>query len=205
MTEKLSLRRVAQIISATLSIAVLLAIVVMVSKTNAQDSYTGQWIIDTGRTTNQFHATFSYRSGKQGRGNSMSGFMIDPQRLQGLTREQIASTGSHVVFQLVRDAGTLNCEGWFKDGKGSGHFTFTPNPGFAAELQKRGYESPTEAQQFAMTINSFSLEYVREVRALGYTVDKVELITRMVDHGVSVSFIKDMEAAGFKQMPVETL
>ena len=47
------------------------------------------------------------------------------------------SAGSHVQFQLIRDAGTFNCEGWFKDGKGSGHFVFSASPAFAAELQRR--------------------------------------------------------------------
>src|SRR2546428_10237128 len=44
-------------------------------------------------------------------------------------------------------AGTLDCEGWFDSGKGSGHFTYQPNPDFVAELAKRGVNAPTAWEQ----------------------------------------------------------
>ncbi len=68
-----------------------------------------------------------------------TGFGITPDQLIGLTREQMMSaTGTNVSFQLKRDAGTFNFEGWFKQGNGSGHFTFTPNSSFASELAQTG-------------------------------------------------------------------
>ena len=203
-------------------------------ETSAQDSYTGQWIIEPARTAGRYQVTFTYQSTRSGRGHSMSGFTIEPERFQGLTQTQIMSAGSRVQFQLVRDAGTLNCEGWFKDGKGSGHFVFAASPTFAGELQRRGYPAPTEAQQFSMTLSDLSLvlidelktqgyerpsldqlvrmgehgvtsEYIRELKAQGYSVQSVDLLTRMVDHGVNPKFIRELDALGFKQLPVETL
>ena len=94
------------------------------SQTRAQDSRSGQWIIDTTRDAKQHHLTLNYSSTRPGFGHNITSFNLAPDRLQGLTGAQIMSAGSQVQFQLVRDAGTLNCEGWFKEGKGSGHFSF---------------------------------------------------------------------------------
>jgi len=59
--------------------------------------------------------------------------------LSGLSREQAMSGGAHVQFQLKRDAGAFNFEGWFKDGNGSGHFIFAPDRSFAAQLNAQGF------------------------------------------------------------------
>ncbi|MEN3335725.1 MAG: hypothetical protein V7641_5090 [Blastocatellia bacterium] len=201
---------------------------------SAQDSYTGQWIIEPAREASLLHLTLTYSSEKRGRGQSMDSFSLSPEQLRGLTSAQLMSAGTNVQFQLVRDAGTFNCEGWFKGGRGSGHFVFAANPAFVTELRKRNYEAPSDAQLFKLAMSDtglalldelqaqgyerpsldqlvrmgdhgVSLEYVRALKAQGYNVQSVDLLTRMVDHGVSTSFIKELEALGYKRLPVETL
>src|SRR5439155_13901310 len=78
-------------------------------QTSAQDSRSGQWIIDTTRGTNQYQLTLNYTSAKRGLGNNITSFSLAPDRLQGLTGAQIMSADSHVQFQLIRAAGTFNC------------------------------------------------------------------------------------------------
>jgi hypothetical protein len=203
-------------------------------QSRAEDAYTGQWIIEPARQANFLHLTLTYSSEKHGGGQSMDSFSLSPEQLRGLTAAQMSSAGVNVQFQLVRDAGTFNCEGWFKSGSGSGHFVFASNPAFVAELRKRSYEAPSEAQLFKLAMSDMgiafldelqaqgyerptldqlvrmgdhgvSLEYVRALKAQGYTVQSVDLLTRMVDHGVSISFIKELEALGYKRLPVDTL
>jgi len=203
-------------------------------QTRAEDAYTGQWIVEPAREAGLLHLTLTYSSEKRGRGQSMDSFSLSPEQLRGLTPAQMMSAGTNVQFQLVREAGTFNCEGWFKGGSGSGHFVFASNPAFVAELRKRGYEAPSEAQLFKLAMSDVgialldelqaqgyerptldqlvrmgdhgvSLEYVRALKAQGYSVQSVDLLTRMVDHGVSISFIKELEALGYKRLPVETL
>ena len=70
----------------------------------------------------------------------------------GLSAADMRGSGAPVHFKIVRSAGTLTCEGWFEGGRGSGHFTYQPNPGFVAELAKRGIGAPTAWDQFQMTI-----------------------------------------------------
>src|SRR5918912_388793 len=84
-------------------------------------------------------------------GYSNTSRSVPASDLQGLTRAQaMSATGTQVSFRIVRDAGTLNCEGWFREGNGSGHFTFAPSASFASELQRRGMGAPTAQQQFQM-------------------------------------------------------
>src|SRR5687767_15522298 len=89
-----------------------------------------QWLIEFRTDEGKVHLTMHYRREREnGRFNhSSTGFGIALDQLTGLTRDQIMSSAGNVVrFQLKRDAGTFNFEGWFKDGNGSGHFTFGPS------------------------------------------------------------------------------
>ena len=70
-------------------------------QTSAQDSRSGQWIIDTTRGSNQYQLTLNYSSAKRGYGNNITSFSLSPDRLQGLTSAQIMSSGSPVRFQLI--------------------------------------------------------------------------------------------------------
>ena len=207
--------------------------------THAQDSFTGRWIIEREHGTNLLRLSLTdatdksiHKSGSSG--ESMARFKIAIERLQGLTIAQTISAGSNAQFQFVRDAGTFNCEGWFQGGKGSGHYVFASSTAFVAELKRREYETPTEAQLFSMAINDVSLAfieelnaqgyerptldqlvglgehgvsllYLSELKAQGYSVKSLERLTRMVDHGVSLKFIEEMDALGYKNLPVETL
>jgi len=200
----------------------------------AEEAHTGQWIIEPGRDANWLHLTLMYSSERQGRGQSMHGSRLSPDQLRGLGSAQMMSAGTNVQFQLVRDAGTFNCEGWFKNGRGSGHFVFAANPAFVAELKRRNYEAPTDTQLFRLALSDtglglldelqaqgyerptldqlvrmgdhgVSLEYLRALKAQGYNVQSVDLLTRMVDHGVTVSFIKELDTLGYKNLPVQTL
>ena len=224
--------------SLIVAVAGLLAVCLSNYRALAQDSNSGQWIIEPARGTDLLQLTLTYSAGRPtgqwGRGSSITSFGLALDQLRGLTQAQMMSAGTNVQFQLVRDAGAFNCEGWFKGGRGSGHFVFVSNPAFVTELKRRDYPAPTEAQLFSMAMNEVgiafieelkaqgyerptldqlvsmgdhgvTLEYVRGLKAQGYAVQSIELLTRMVDHGVSLSFIKEMEALGYKRMPVETL
>ncbi len=112
-----------------------------VSYSNPQNAVS-QWMIEfkTDEAKAQLTLRYSRERENGGFGYSNTGFGIGLDQLTGLTREQVmSSTGANVRFQLKRDAGTFNFEGWFKDGNGSGHFTFSPNSSFAADLNNRGF------------------------------------------------------------------
>jgi uncharacterized protein (UPF0335 family) len=135
-----------------------------------------------------------------------------------------------VRFQLKRDAGTFNFEGWFKEGNGSGHFTFAPSSSFAAdlnrlgfgqangeqlqslamsdvgfayinELKAQGYDTATIDQLVRMGNHGVRIDYLQGLKSLGYNVKTTDLIVRMKDHGVSMNFIRELSALGYSNLP----
>ncbi len=114
------------------------------------------------------------RKSEKGFGYSNNGFMIAPEKLTGLTREQAMSSGTNVKFQLQRDAGTFYFEGWFKEGNGSGHFTFSPNTSFGAELNRQGIGTPTAEQQLSLALHDVGFALINELKSQGYEQPTLE-------------------------------
>ncbi len=139
----------------------------------AQQTYTGQWLIYAKPQSEKVNLSLRYRVAKNKSGddsvfNSNTTFDIGLAQLSGLTLAQVTSaSGGHVEFQLRRDPGTFNFEGWFKDGKGAGHFVFAPSPTFSDELTKRGFAAPSPEQQFMLAGHGVDLAYVDELRHQG--------------------------------------
>ena len=111
----------------------------------AQQTYEGQWLIEAKPQSEKFNLSLRYHISKNKPDdnsgfNSNTSFDIALAQLSGLTPAQVMSaTGGNVQFQLRRDPGDLNFEGWFKEGHGAGHFVFassataraTPRPSSA--------------------------------------------------------------------------
>src|SRR2546422_10473211 len=203
------------------------------SYSNPQELGTGQWLIEFRTGEAKVHIEMRYeRKSEKGNHTSSHGFTLDPSLLSGLTREQAMSGGTHVQFQLKRDAGTFNFEGWFKEGNGSGHFTFAPDHTFAAQLTSQGYGSPTDEQllSLAMSDTGFALinelkaegyerptldqlvamgnhgvsvEYVQGLKSYGYQVKTIDYLVKMRDHGVSLKFIREMASMGYRNLEPE--
>src|SRR5215218_2738902 len=86
----------------------------------AQSTMTGEWTATVStKDDSKIHLNLERRSDKSGRYQMGQGF--DFSELQGLTREQTLA-GGPVSFSLVREAGRVDMEGTFQNGKGSGTF-----------------------------------------------------------------------------------
>ena len=105
----------------------------------AQTSTTGQWTATVSSKENsKIHISFERGTDNKGHRNQ-TGQGFEFSDLQGLTREQ-ALAGGPVSFSLVREAGRIECEGSFQNGKGSGTFRFTGNAAFVSAMKNRGYD-----------------------------------------------------------------
>ncbi|HEX4899593.1 MAG TPA: hypothetical protein VFV61_03625, partial [Pyrinomonadaceae bacterium] len=206
-----------------------------VSYSNPQDPGAAQWLIEFKTGEERVHLEMRYqRKRDNGYGYSNNGFMTAPDKLTGLTREQAMSSGTNVKFQLQRDAGTFYFEGWFKEGNGSGHFTFSPNTAFGAELNRLGLGTPTAEQQLSMALHDVGfalinelksqgyeqptleqlvklgqhgvhLEYVQGLKSLGYSVKYIDFLIKMRDHGVTVNFIRELASLNYTGLTAEEL
>ena len=103
----------------------------------AQGPITGEWRASVKeKSPDKIHLSFERRTENGGRNQNGSSYSYSD--LQGLSREN-AQNGK-VSFRLVREAGTIECEGTFVNGSGSGTFTFTPNRGFIEAMRSRGFD-----------------------------------------------------------------
>ncbi|MGH9720738.1 MAG: hypothetical protein ACRD8O_11040, partial [Bryobacteraceae bacterium] len=114
----------------------------------------------------------------------------------GLPIDRLGNLHTAAKFEYVRDAGRLLCEGSFNLGRGSGTFTFSPNPAFTGELEKLGYTRPTGDQVFKMMMNDVTLEFARFVRDSGLRANTRDLIDLRV-HGVKPEYIQEARNLGF--------
>ena len=173
---------------------------------NPQDSGTGQWLIEFRTGEEKVHIEMRYeRKSEKGNHSNSHGFSIDPGRFSGLTREQAMSGGAHVQFQLKRDAGTFNFEGWFRDGNGSGHFTFAPDRSFAAQISSQGYGSPTDEQLLSLAMSDTGFALINELRVQGYERPTLDQLVAMGNHGVSVDYVQGLKSYGYQVKTIDSL
>jgi hypothetical protein len=178
----------------------------------SQERFEGQWLVEYRTSEGKTSLTLRHREGRRGKdGDRHTGDWnttrnIEPEQLRGLTREQaLSSEGTNVHFDIRREAGTFACEGWFKRGSGSGHFTFVPDQGFAAELSRRGVGTPDARQMLSLALEDVGVALLDELNAQGYERPNVEQLVRMGDHDVTAEYVRGMGAAGYRFRVIEAL
>jgi len=172
----------------------------------AQESapITGQWIIDGMGVPDQLQLTLHRSIGKSGSSTNSSAFPM--KGFLGLSRAQMDSPqGVMVRFQMIRDAGTLACEGYFKQGNGAGTFTFSQDPGFISEMRKLGYTGLNPEMLFSMAAHNVSLEYVRGLRAANAAPSSADELISMRIHGVSIEYIQELGTLGYRNLRSDEL
>ena len=179
----------------------------------ADSKYSGQWMIEPcGDKTGTLQLTLRYnergeleRHDGWGDWGSTQSHNVGLEQLSGLTEADLKSSGTKVKFRVVHEPGSLDSEGWFATGRGSGHFDYSPNAQFPAELRKRGFEAPTDEEQFKLTMANFKLALLDELKQDGYSNFDVQTMVKMANHGVDVDYVHGMKASGYKFDNVETL
>ena len=117
------------------------------------------------------------------RPNSMNGNTMALSKFSGLTAAQVnAATSTPVRFSMNREAGNIEFEGTFRNGKGAGQFTFTSNPAYLDSMRALGVDVTPE----------------RERRGRKHDDDEEELLFAYVLHDVSTAFVKSMIAEGYR-------
>jgi predicted metallopeptidase len=164
----------------------------------------GQWLLERGRKPGMISLTIRRSDGPHHQMSSTDDFPVAAVR--GLDWKQADSTaGGSVRFQIVRDAGVFACEGWFRAGKGSGHFRFTPDSSFVAEIGRHGYRNLSSEQYFALAVHDVSRALLRDYAQLGYGRIPFDELIAMRIHGASPAYIRELAALGYSRIPAEDL
>jgi hypothetical protein len=115
------------------------------------------------------------------------------------------SAGKHDVhFTVVRDAGTIDCQGFVDDQRGAGLFTFKPNPQYAQEMQKLGYAFKEEDLFSAATFD-VSFEFARALKSLAVQGLDAEKLMAFRIHGVSPEFVRNLRSEGLAATDADKL
>lgn len=182
----------------------------------AQTTLTGDWKanVDT-KNADKIYLSFERRTEKNNR-NQM-GSTFEYSALENLTREQAMASGA-VKFSLKREAGTIDCEGTFANGKGSGTFRFTANPNFVSAMKSRGFdfekpskfktnsdENEAENQLFAATTLNVTTALADDLVSANLGKLDVDDLFKAAIFKVDSKFMTEMKASGFPNLTMEDL
>jgi hypothetical protein len=181
----------------------------------AQTTLTGEWTADakSEKKPDKIQLNFTRRTEKGGMHQHGSGF--DYADLQGLTREQALGSGA-VKFSLVREAGTIECEGKFDGtGKGYGTFRFTGNPQFVTAMRSRGFDFETndagkkrgdlEERLFAATTIGVTTAFADDLLSANFGKLTVDDLFKAAIFKITPQFMSEMKTSGFPNLGMEEL
>ena len=178
----------------------------------AQTTTTGEWTANfSSKDSSKINLNFERRS--KGHKNQ-TGQSYDFSELQGLTREQAMGSGP-VSFSLVREAGRIDCEGTFQNGKGSGTFRFTGNAAFVSAMKSRGFDFEPRSDQdntdhwenklFSATVLNVTTALADDLASAGFGKLQTEDLFKAAIFKVNSAFARDMKASGFENLGMEEL
>ncbi len=155
------------------------------------------------RSKDKIHLSFRMEKENGGTNNFGSGF--EYADLRGLSKSQVESASSTVVnFSLAREAGTIEMQGTFQNGKGAGTYRFTPNRAFASAMQTRGF-SFTDEKLFSATALDLTTSFVDDLLSSGFQNLKTDDLFKAKIFKVTPQFMSEMSAIGFPNLDMEDL
>jgi hypothetical protein len=181
------------------------------SRAVAQDTFSGVWTATVDKDNSKIHLNLERKSSKHGRNQMGQSFEFSD--LQGLSREQ-ALNGGPVSFSLVREAGRVDMEGSFQNGRGSGTFRFIGNQSFISAMKSRGFDfesnpddeaRDTESRLFAATTLNVTTALADDLNSAGFGKLQVEDLFKAAIFKINSQFMREMKASGFPNLGMEEL
>ncbi len=177
---------------------------------SAQTLLSGDWTAKLGKEDTKINLNFTRRPEKGGKHQIGETFAFAD--LNGLTREQ-ALKGGAVHFTLVREAGTIECEGTFENGSGSGTYRFTGSQAFLSSMKSRGFDfekdsfkgNDTEDRLFTATALNITTAQADDLLSAGFGKLDVDDLFKAAIFKVDSKFMREMKDTGFPNMGMEEL
>jgi hypothetical protein len=136
---------------------------------------------------------------------------VDPRDLKGLKPADITSdTRVPVRFTLEREAGTVEFEGEFRDGRGAGEFTFTPDPEYRERLRSLGLRprrvsGEEDRDLFELTLLDVSTDFIRSMQKAGYDDEALDKYVAFRIFGIDPAYVREMASLGFDHLSANKL
>ncbi len=172
----------------------------------AQETFSGTWTAESKRDKPTDRIQFSFHRRTERGNGSFSGSDYALGDFQGLTREQVFSgINTRVSFRLVREAGTIECEGSFRDGKGAGDWRLVPSQSFRSAMRGRGYDNLTDKQMFTSVMINLTAKFVDDLKSIGFDRLPFEDVIKAQIFKVTPQFVTEMKSLGFDNLELEEL
>ena len=198
----------------TLGIISLAAMVLFVGSglVFAQNAITGEWTAEAGKEKgDKIHLSFERKTERGGKNQHGSSYAYED--LPGLIRND--TENARVSFKLAREAGTIECEGTFVNGRGSGTFRFIPNMGFADAMKARGFDmaistskggnDTLEERLFLATTLNVTTALADDLKSANFPNLGFEDLVKAAIFKVDGKFMAEMKATGFPNLGMEDL
>lgn len=177
----------------------------------AQTEITGAWTASSKQEKrDKIYIQFERQHRKGGKNQHGTGYSFD--EIQGLTRDQ--AVNGKVSFRLVREAGTVECDGSFNAGKGSGTFRFAANRGFIDSMRSRGFDfekrssehnSDPEEKLFSAALLNVTTALADDLRSANFPDLDVDDLFKAAIFKIDGKFMAEMKATGFPNLTMEDL
>jgi hypothetical protein len=174
----------------------------------AQSEVTGDWTATQGqRDAAKIHISFKMRSDK---GKHQNGSSFEYSDLEGLQPGHDGPTR----FRLAREAGTIEAEGTFTNGKGSGTFRFVPNSAFVSGMRSRGFDfeqtsskndSTLEERLFVAAMLNVTTAIADDLRSANFPNLGVDDLFKAAIFKIDGKFMTEMAATGFPNLTMDDL
>lgn len=179
---------------AAVTFALLVSMAVLATLAAAQSS--GTWSIQPAGTAGEMSLRF--QASDAGQGNFDISRSVKVSGLHGLTATQMASPkGARVHFQIVREAGTFACDGYFKQQRGAGTFVFHANPRFAPAMQALGISGIDETRLRSMAFVDVTTAWTRQLKAVRVDVHTAKQLVEMRIFRVTPEYVRDLKTLGY--------
>lgn len=196
---------------------------------NAQRTLTGTW------TTDRTNRDWNWSSKKKTEGENFAesvdkiglsfkiessryrdnyqGATFDYKELQGLTKSQVENSSSKVNFRIIREAGTIELEGVFQNGKGNGTFHFTANQDFVSSMKSRGFDFEKENNRnkdwgienrlFTAAMLNITTAQADDLLSAGFAnLDTGDLFKAKI-FKVDSAYLRELKDSGFPNLGME--
>jgi len=174
----------------------------------AQTAVTGEWTADTTKQKDgKIYVQFERRTARGGR--NQNGTNYEYSEFEGLS----PNPNGTVNFRLVREAGTIDCQGTFTNGKGSGTFTFTSNRSFIDAMKTRGfdfektgkYDGDLEDRLFTAATVNVTTKLADDLLSANFGPLGVEDLFKAAIFKIDSQFMAEMKSTGFPNLGMEDL
>lgn len=144
--------------------------------------------------------------------NYSNGSSFDINDLQGISRNGLENGGGS--FRIVRDAGSIELNGSFEDGKGSGTYRFVPDHGYAQQMKARGFDFAKPAKDgtskyaermFTAAMLDVSVALADDLRSSNFPDLDVNDLFKAKIFKIDGKFIAEMAATGFPNLDMEDM